>query len=107
MVSNDEKNLALLSHVLCFFVGVIAPLIIWLLKKDSSHFVERHAKESINFQISLIIYYFVAGILCFLLIGFVILPIIGIAHFILLIVASLKAYNGESYKYPLTIRLVQ
>ncbi|MFD2613804.1 DUF4870 domain-containing protein [Paenibacillus gansuensis] len=107
MVSNDDKNLALLAHLLGLFTSVIAPLVIWILKKDSSPYIERHAKEAVNFQLSLIIYYFAAGLLCIVLIGFLLLPLIGLFHLIFAIIASIRAYNGEYYRYPLTIRLIQ
>ncbi|MCS7463276.1 DUF4870 domain-containing protein [Paenibacillus doosanensis] len=107
MVSSEERNLALLSHVLCIILGVIAPLIVWLLKKDESAYVERHAKESLNFQISLIIYSFVAGILCFAIIGFVLLPILGIFALVCIVIATIRASKGEWYDYPLTIRLIK
>jgi uncharacterized Tic20 family protein len=107
MVSNDEKTLALLSHLLCFIVGILAPLIIWLLKKDESFFVAEHAKESLNFQISIMIYSFVTTLLCFAIIGFFILPVLAVFVIVVLIMATIKASKGEGYRYPLTIRLVK
>ncbi|GAA4872650.1 DUF4870 domain-containing protein [Paenibacillus vulneris] len=107
MVSSEERNLALLSHVLCIILGVLAPLIIWLIKKDESAYIAEHAKESLNFQISMIIYSFVAGILCFAVIGFVLLPLLGIFALIVIIIASVRASKGQMYEYPLTIRLIK
>jgi uncharacterized Tic20 family protein len=107
LLSEEEKTLALLSHVLCFVGGFLAPLIIWLLKKDQSAYVGEHALESLNFQISIMIYSFVAGILCFVIIGFILLPIIGVFTLVVVILATVKAYNGEMYRYPLTIRLIK
>lgn len=107
MVSSEERNLALLSHVLCIIIGIIAPLIIWLIKKDESAYVADHAKESLNFQISMIIYSFVAGILCFAVIGFVLLPLIGLFALVCIIIATVRASKGQMYEYPLTIRLVK
>jgi uncharacterized Tic20 family protein len=105
--TDEEKTLALLSHVLCLVVSFIAPLIIWLMKKDQSSYVAEHAKESLNFQISIAIYSFVAGILCLVVIGFVLLPAIGIFALVVIILATMKAYNGEMYRYPLTLRLIK
>ncbi|WP_282937858.1 DUF4870 domain-containing protein [Paenibacillus sp. RC67] len=107
MVSSEERNLALLSHVLCIIIGVIAPLIIWLIKKDESAYVAEHAKESLNFQISMIIYSFVAGLLCFAVIGFVLLPLVGLFALICIIIATVRASKGQIYEYPLTIRLIK
>ncbi|WP_240421072.1 DUF4870 domain-containing protein [Paenibacillus periandrae] len=107
MLTDDEKTFALLSHVLSLVVGFLAPLIIWLLKKDQSAYIAEHAQESLNFQISVLIYSAVAGVLCFILIGLVLLPLIGIAALVLIIVATVKAYKGEMYRYPFTIRLIK
>ncbi|MFE5323594.1 DUF4870 domain-containing protein [Paenibacillus sp. NPDC056579] len=107
MASSEERNLALLAHILCLIVGVIAPLIIYLMKKDESAYVTEHAKESLNFQISMIIYSIIAGILCFAIIGFVLLPILGVFALIVIIIATIRASKGQHYEYPLTIRLVK
>ncbi|MFH5186490.1 DUF4870 domain-containing protein [Paenibacillus sp. TAB 01] len=107
MVSSDEKSLALLSHLLCLIVGLFAPLLIWLLKKDESQFIAEHAKESLNFQISVMIYSIVATILCFVVIGFILFPFLAVFALVVIIIAAVKASKGESYRYPLTIRLVK
>ncbi|OXM84448.1 DUF4870 domain-containing protein [Paenibacillus rigui] len=107
MVSNDEKSLALLSHLLSLIAGVFAPLIIWLLKKDESYFIAEHAKESLNFQISIMIYSFAVTLLCFVVIGFVLIPFLAIFVVVVIILATVKASRGEIYRYPLTIRLVK
>jgi uncharacterized protein len=112
-VTRDERNWAMLSHLLALtgyfavpFGNVIAPLIIYLMKKDESQFVADQARESLNFQISLLIYTLISGVLILILIGFLLLAAIWVAGVILTIVASVKAGNGEAYRYPLTIRLI-
>ncbi len=112
-VSSEERTWGMLSHLLALsgFIGVpfgniLAPLIIWLVKKDQSQFVADQAKESLNFQISLIIYAIVSGILVLVLIGFLLLAVIFIGGIVLTIIATMKANNGEHYRYPLTIRLI-
>lgn len=112
-VSSEERTWGMLSHLLALsgFIGVpfgniLAPLIIWLVKKDQSQFVADQAKESLNFQISLIIYAIVSGILVLVLIGFLLLAVVFIGGIVLTIIATLKANNGEHYRYPLTIRLI-
>ena len=96
--------IALLSHILTFVAPILAPLIIYLVKKDESEFVAYHAKESLNFQISMAIY----AILLFLsIIGILLLWLLGIAIFVLVIVATIKASEGQFYKYPLTIRFIK
>ncbi|WP_216624654.1 DUF4870 domain-containing protein [Paenibacillus foliorum] len=107
MVTSDERTMALLSHILCIVVGILAPLIIWLIKKDQSQYVAEHAKESLNFQISILIYSFISGLLTMVLIGFILLPAVGVFMVVFAIIATIKANNGEMYRYPLTIRLVK
>jgi len=102
--TSDEKTMALLAHVLTLAVGFIAPLVIYLIKKDESSFVAAHAKESLNFQITL----FIAIIILFVtVIGIVLAWIVGIMALILVIVATMKASEGKLYKYPLTLRLIK
>ena len=101
----------------CFLPAVahiIGPLIIWLLKKDEFPEVDDQGKESLNFQISMLIYTALLGvaffILLFVLIGFLLLPLFGVLYLldvVLVIVASIKASEGKLYRYPLTIRLIK
>lgn len=106
MVTEDEKLFGLLIHLLGIF-GFIPPLVIWLLKRESSTFIDEHGKEAVNAQISVIIYSVVAFILSIILIGFILYAAIGITFLVILILASIKAYNGEYYKYPLIIRFIK
>ena len=109
--NQDERNWALASHVgvlvaAWFAMGFLAPLIIMLTKGNDSAFVRRHAVESLNFQISLLIYLVVSFILVFVLIGFVLMIAVGIFALVVIILATVKASNGEEYRYPLCIRFV-
>ncbi|MBM3857310.1 MAG: DUF4870 domain-containing protein [Verrucomicrobia bacterium] len=88
-------------------IHIIAPLILWLLKRSSSSLVDRTGKEVLNFQISWTLYLFVSGALCFVLIGWFIFPFISLAWLILMIRAAMKASNGEFYSYPMTIRFLK
>ena len=72
-----------------------------------SAFVRANAVESLNFNLSWLLYGIVAVILAVVLIGFLILAVLGIAYLVLVIVASVKANNGEVYRYPATIRFVR
>ena len=85
---------------------VVVPLIIWLVKRGESPEIDSTGKEVLNFQISYTIYSVIAGGLCFVLIGFVILPIILIVWLVSIIIAAVKTSNGESYRYPFTIRFL-
>lgn len=106
-VSSDERSLAILTHVLSIFFSFIPGLVIYLMKKDESPYVAEHAKEVLNFQISLLIYVFVSIILIFVLIGIVLLIAIGIGSLILYIIAAIKASDDILYRYPFTIRLIK
>jgi len=89
------------------FGSVIAPLIIWQIKKDEFEFVDEHGKEALNFQISILIYALVAGLLCFVCVGFVLLPAVYIFDLIFLLIAAVKSNNGEHYRYPICIRFIK
>src|SRR3954447_15629716 len=94
--------------------NIFGPLLVWLLKKDEGAEVDAHGKESVNFQISAFIYVSALSVLCFILmfvlIGFLLIPVIALvclADVVLVIIASLKANEGQLYRYPLTLRLIK
>jgi uncharacterized Tic20 family protein len=86
--------------------GVIGSLIIWQIKKNQHLFVDLHGKESLNFQISMLIYGIAAGLPILICIGTVLLPAVVIADVVFVIIAAIKAGRSEEYRYPLTIRFV-
>jgi uncharacterized protein len=86
--------------------NLLGPLIIWLIKKQEYPSVDLHGKESLNFQLSMTIYMLIAGLLMFVVIGIVLLPLIVIANVVLIIIAAVKASNRELYRYPLTIKFI-
>ena len=102
----DERTMAILSHILCLVpgVGFVAPLIIYLVKKNESTYVAGHAKESLNFQITILIFLI---ILLISIVGWFFLWILGIANTVLVIVATIKASENKMYRYPFAIRLVK
>ncbi|MFS0646143.1 DUF4870 domain-containing protein [Siminovitchia sp. 179-K 8D1 HS] len=106
-VSNNERVLATAIYVTSFFSALIGPLIIWLLKKDESAFVDFHGKEYLNFFISYSVYGIVAYILMIVLIGFVLLPILGLLAVVFTIIGAVKAYSGEIYRIPLVFRILK
>jgi uncharacterized Tic20 family protein len=109
----DDKLWGMLSHLLTFsgyvipFGNILAPLIIMLVQKDKSEYVVYHAKESLNMQIAYSVYGFVVAILCFVLIGFILLPVIAIAWIVFVIIAGMKANEGIKYQYPYIFRLIK
>ena len=102
--TSDEKTMALLAHVLTFVFPLLAPLVIYLIKKDESDFVRYHSRESLNFQITLII---VCIILVLTIVGILLLWIVGIIDVIFVIIATIRASEGKLYKYPFSIRLIK
>lgn len=102
--TSDEKTMAILSHILTLVAPILAPLIIYLIKKNESKFVTFHARESLNFQITVMI--IVIG-LFITIIGIVLVWIVGIAALVFVIIATIKASEGKLYRYPFSIRLVK
>lgn len=96
-----------LAGLIIPFGNIIVPAIIWSMKKEESEWIDEQGKESLNFQISMTIYLFVAGLLVFLLVGIPLLILLGIADLAFIIIAIIKSDKGERYRYPFTLRLVQ
>ena len=86
--------------------NIIAPLSLWLIKRSDSPLLDRTGKEVLNFQISYLIYTSVASILLFVVIGFVLLPLIFLFWLVFIIIAAIQTSHGEEYRYPMIIRLV-
>ena len=111
--SADVRTWNVLCHasaLLGFFFPwaghIIAPLIVWLVKRGDSPEIDAHGKESINFQLSMLVYSIISAILCLILIGFVLLAILHIVNVVLVIIASIRASEGKFYHYPITIRFL-
>jgi uncharacterized Tic20 family protein len=98
---------ALLGVFLHFPGHLLGPLFVWLAKRDDSPEIDAHGKESLNFQISMLIYNAVAVVFCLILIGFAFLAILWVLNAIFVIVASIQASDGKFYRYPMTIRFIQ
>jgi len=107
--NSDERVLAILSHILAIVpgIGILGPLVIYLVKKDESGFVAENAKESLNFQITIIVAYIISGILVAILIGFFLFAVIGVLNLVLVIVATIKASENRIYRYPFNMRLIR
>lgn len=107
--NSDERILAILSHILAIVpgIGILGPLVIYLLKKDDSGFVAANARESLNFQITIILAYIISAILIMVLIGAFLFWILGILNVILVIVATIKASENKIYRYPFNMRLIR
>jgi hypothetical protein len=98
---------ALLGMIGIPFGHIFGPLIIWLVKKNTYPFVNEQGRESLNFQLSMTIYAISAALLIFVKIGMPLLLLVAGINFILVIIASIRAFNGETYTYPLAMRLIR
>ena len=102
--TEDERSMAMLVHVLSIFFWIIPGLVIYLLKKDESSFVAAHAKEAMNFQLTLTIMYIV---LFPSLLGIIFLWVPYFIQLVLCIVATMRASDLKLYRYPFTLRLIK
>ena len=107
LLGMEENLYLLLMHLSQFFTAFIIPLVMWLIGKDESKRTDIHGKNILNFQITYIIWLIVGIITIPLIVGIVILSVLGIAMTVFIIVAAVKAYNGEDWKYPLTINFLK
>ncbi|WP_110241982.1 DUF4870 domain-containing protein [Nocardioides gilvus] len=113
LTPNEERFWASAAHwgalVAGFVTGIFAwlvPLVVMLLKGNDSPFVRRQAVESLNFQISMFIYIAVSAVLLLALVGFILLPIVGIWWLVGTILGAIKANNGEENHFKLIFRFV-
>ena len=109
-----ERTLGSLCHLLalCGFLGIpfaniFAPLVLWVIKKDDSPFVDDQGKESVNFQITMTLAAIVSGVLVLLLVGILLLIVLLVLDVVFIIIATIKASNGERYRYPFCLRLIK
>jgi len=111
VVTQDDRTMGMLVHLLALLTGIIGVLIIWLVKKDSSRFVDFHGKDALNFQLTLLLATISLMVVGFLtMIGlFIVIPliwVIGMGALVLEIMACLAANRGEWHRYPLTIKFI-
>jgi hypothetical protein len=102
----DDKTMGMLAHLLGIF-GFIGPLIIWLIKKDQSPFVNDQGKEALNFHLMLLIGILIGSLTICLGIGLVIVPVVWVCGVVFSIIGCLKARDGIAYRYPFTIRFIK
>lgn len=111
--TESERNWAMFCHLSTFsgvvipFGGLIGPLICWSAKKHESDFIDQNGKAALNFQLSVLLYTLVCIPLMFIIIGFVFFGALMILELVAVIMASVKAGRGESYRYPISIPFIQ
>lgn len=104
MPTQDERTLAILSHILTIVASFVAPLIIYIIKKDESRFVNAHAKESLNFQITVFI--LCVG-LAITIVGLLLIWAVCLAALVLEIIATIRASENKLYRYPVNFRFIK
>lgn len=104
--NNDDKNIATVTHLGGTVFSFVPGLLVWALKKDDNAYIADQAKEALNFQISVLIAQFVAGVLAVILIGFVLMGIIWLLNIVFCIIAAISTSKGETYRYPFCLRLI-
>lgn len=108
--TQEERTYAMLCHLASLaggiipFGGILGPLVVWLMKKDTMPLVNDQGKESLNFQVTVHIALVVSFLFAFVGIGFVLIPLVALGSFILTILAAVAANEGKQYRYPCTIR---
>src|SRR5262245_1316274 len=98
--TKDESNMGLLMYILAIPTGFIGPLIIWLMKKEGSAFLNDQGKEVLNWIITVIIAIVICVPLMFILIGFILYPLVMICHLVFTIIGAIKVSKGVAYRYP-------
>ncbi len=108
----SERTYATLMHlmlVIATFTAVpliLGPLILWLIKKDESPFLNDHGKEALNFNISIFLYMLAAAVSFLCGIGVVLLPVVWVFGLVCSVLAAMSANRGEFYRYPACIRII-
>lgn len=112
-LSSEVRNWAMACHLAALgglvfpIVGsILGPLIVWLVKRESHSFIDEHGKEALNFQITVGIAGLVCFVLIFIFIGILLMFALGIVALVFTIIAAVKASNGEHYRYPVSLRLI-
>lgn len=105
--TDDEKTWGLIAHASALFLGFLGPLLALVVKGNQSKWVRSHAIESLNFNLTLFIGYTIGTVLAFVAIGFCLLLPLGVLQVVLSIMAGVKAFQGEPYRYPFNIRFLK
>lgn len=108
---SEIRNWAMLCHLsalaglivpgLAMFVG---PLLVWLVKRDEHPYIDEQGKEAVNFQLSMLIY---VVLLCCIVIGIPVALILIVVNVVLVVMAAIKASNGEDFRYPMSLKLIK
>lgn len=112
-LTKEERTWGMLCHLSVLagfiipFASIIAPLVIWMIKKDEMPFVDDQGKESLNFQITMLIGFIISFILMFVIIGIFLMLALAIFDLVMVIIAAMKANEGVRYRYPYRIQFIK
>lgn len=112
-LNQEAKTFGMLCHLSALagfvipFGNIIGPVVVWMLKKDQHPFVDDQGKESLNFQITVLIAMIVSFILVFIIIGFFLMIAVGLAALVFIIIGAVQASQGQRYRYPVNIRFIK
>jgi hypothetical protein len=105
--TQDEKTIALITHLSFFIFPFIAPLVIYIIKKNESPFIAAHAKSAFNFHVAGAVAFIICLLLIFLIVGIPLMVLLGFYGTALTIVGTIRASEGRLYDYPFTIELIK
>lgn len=111
--TENERTWGMLAH-LSAFVGLLIPLIgsvlgplaVWLARRDSSTFVAGHAREALNFNITVLLAAIACMLLMLVFVGFLLGTALFVAWLVMTLIAAIKASEGATYRYPISLRFV-
>ncbi|MCH9804684.1 DUF4870 domain-containing protein [bacterium] len=103
ITTNEQRTYALFMHLGSLFVGFLVPLIMWLIKREESPFIDDHGKQLMNWNISLVIYFVASVLLVLVVIGILLIPILILLHLIFSIMGAVASNRGDLYRYPIAI----
>ena len=104
--SSDDKNIATVTHLGGIVFAFVPALVVWILKKDESAYIADQAREALNFQVTIVLGFVIAGILSWILIGFIFFPILWLLNIVFCIIVAISSSKGKTYRYPLSLRLI-
>ncbi|NVJ61189.1 MAG: DUF4870 domain-containing protein [Gammaproteobacteria bacterium] len=109
----NERQYAMFCHLGALaglvgipLAGIIVPLVLWLLKKDESAYIDYHGKEALNFNITVTLAMILFFFMSIILIGIPLLIATAIFWLVVTIIAGVKANDGVKYRYPISLRLI-
>ena len=112
--SENERTWGMLAHlsaltgIVVWLVGCVAgPLVVWLARRDQSAFVAEHAREALNFNITIVLAAIVCMVLMLMFVGFILGAALFIVWLVFTLIAAIKASEGHTYRYPFSLRLVK